>query len=90
VAAHPPVLLGLLVIMYVDNRHAGSISIGSAGSLYGAVSWIFRNPQIYVVAIPVLGFVLDVLATTSKARSKGRSIAQPAIGAFGTLPSAPS
>jgi heme/copper-type cytochrome/quinol oxidase subunit 1 len=80
-----PVLLGLLVIMYVDNRHAGSIFNGSAGSLYAAVYWIFRNPQIYVVAIPVLGFVLDVVATSSKARGRGRSIAQPAIGAFGTL-----
>jgi cytochrome c oxidase subunit 1 len=80
-----PVLFGLLVIMYVDNRHAGAIYNGSSGTLYGAISWLFRNPQIYVVAIPVLGFAHDVAATSSKARSRGRSIVQPAIGAFATL-----
>ena len=80
-----PVLFGLIVLMYIDHRHGGSISIGGAGSLYGALAWVFRNPQIYVVAIPVLGFVADVLVTTSGSRMKLRSVAQGAIAAFGAL-----
>lgn len=80
-----PVLFGHLVLMYIDHRHAGGISVGSSDSLLGAVSWVLRNPQIYVIAIPVLGFVADVLATTAGARMKLRSVAQGAIAAFGVL-----
>ncbi len=80
-----PVLFGLLVLMYVDHRHAGSTSIGAANTLYASIQWLFRNPQIYVVAIPVLGFFGDVLGTVSGARMKLRSVAQAAIGAFGVL-----
>ncbi|WP_421117847.1 cbb3-type cytochrome c oxidase subunit I [Aquihabitans daechungensis] len=80
-----PVLFGLIVLMYVDHRHAGSTFIGTPTSLYPSIQWVFRNPQIYVVAIPVLGFFGDVLQTTSGARMKLRPIAQAAIGAFGLL-----
>ncbi|MCB1038059.1 MAG: cbb3-type cytochrome c oxidase subunit I, partial [Acidimicrobiales bacterium] len=79
-----PVMVGFLVLMYVDHRHAG-VSLGSSSSLYGALSWIFRNPQIYVVAIPVLGFVGDVVSTSAGTRSKGRGLAHTAIGIFGTV-----
>ncbi len=77
-----PVLLGLLALMYVDHRHGGS-SYGSNAEIYGRVAWVLRNPQIYVVAIPVLGFAADVLATTAKARVQPRFVAQGAIAAFG-------
>lgn len=80
-----PVLFGLIVLMYVDHRHAGSISIGSPTALYPSIQWLFRNPQIYVVAIPALGFFGDVLQTASGARMKLRGVAQAAIGAFGLL-----
>lgn len=80
-----PVLFGLIVLMYVDHRHAGSTYIGSPTALYPSIQWLFRNPQIYVVAIPVLGFFGDVLQTVSGARMKLRGVAQGAIGAFGLL-----
>src|SRR5690606_8630418 len=67
-----PVAFGLLVLMYVDHRHAGAISFGAPSMLYANLLWIFRNPQIYVIAIPVIGFFLDVLATASGARMKLR------------------
>jgi len=80
-----PVLFGLIVLMYVDHRHAGGIYNGSPVALYPSIQWLFRNPQIYVVAIPVLGFFGDVLQTVSGARMKLRGVAQAAIGAFGLL-----
>lgn len=80
-----PVLFGLLVLMYVDHRHAGGIFIGSPAALYPSLAWIFRNPQIYVIAIPVLGFVVDVLATVSGARVKLRGIAQASVALFGIV-----
>ena len=80
-----PVLFGLIVLMYVDHRHAGSSYLGAPTALYPSIQWLFRNPQIYVVAIPVLGFFGDVLQTVSGARMKLRSVAQAAIAAFGLL-----
>jgi heme/copper-type cytochrome/quinol oxidase subunit 1 len=80
-----PVLFGLIVLMYVDHRHAGGTYIGTPTSLYPSIQWVFRNPQIYVVAIPVLGFFGDVLQTVSGARMKLRPVAQAAIAAFGLL-----
>ncbi|MEO6987724.1 MAG: cbb3-type cytochrome c oxidase subunit I [Aquihabitans sp.] len=80
-----PVLLGLLVLMYVDHRHAGGASFGASAGLFGHLDWFLRNPQIYVVAIPVLGFAGDVLATSAKARITPRVGAISAIGAFGVF-----
>lgn len=79
-----PVLLALLALLYVDHRHGGS-SLGSSAGIYGRILWVFRNPQIYTVAIPVLGFAADVLATTARARIAPRFAAQGAIAAFGVL-----
>jgi heme/copper-type cytochrome/quinol oxidase subunit 1 len=80
-----PALAGLLVIMYVDHRHAGSISIGDPANIYPSLGWVLRNPQIYVVAIPVLGFIADALVTLGGKRLKLRSVARSSIGAFGIL-----
>lgn len=80
-----PVLFGLIVLMYVDHRHAGGTYLGTPTALYPSIQWLFRNPQIYVVAIPVLGFFGDVLQTVSGARMKLRGVAQAAIAAFGLL-----
>lgn len=79
-----PVLLGLLALVYVDHRHGGS-SYGSNAEIYQRILWVLRNPQIYVVAIPVLGFAADVLSTTARARIAPRSAAQGAIAAFGVF-----
>lgn len=80
-----PVLFGLIVLMYVDHRHGSGEFLGSPTRLYPNLMWLFRNPQIYVVGIPVLGFFADVLQTVSGARMKLRGVAQAAIGAFGLL-----
>ena len=79
-----PVLAGLLVFMYVDHRHGGT-SFGANAGIYTHFQWLFRNPQIYVLAIPVLGFAADVLATTAKTRIAPRSAVIGAIGAFGVF-----
>ncbi|MBX3313807.1 MAG: cbb3-type cytochrome c oxidase subunit I [Actinobacteria bacterium] len=76
-----PVLIGMLALMYVDFNHAGT-SFGDNTVMFGQLDWVLRNPQIYVVAVPVLGFAADVLATTAKARIAPRAVAQGAIGAF--------
>ncbi len=79
-----PVLFGWLVLSYVDHRHAGG-ALGGNAALFGRVGWVLRNPQIYVVAIPVLGFTGDVLATTAQARFGLRGVARTAIGGAGVV-----
>lgn len=77
-----PVLAGVLVLLYVDHRH-GAASLGGNAAIYSRLLWVFRNPQIYTLAVPVLGFAGDALATTARARLAPRGVAIGAIGAFG-------
>jgi cytochrome o ubiquinol oxidase subunit 1 len=79
-----PVVLAVVVLVYVDNRHSG-LTIGANAGIYDRFLWVLRNPQIYVVAIPVLGFAADVIATTAKVRVKPRAAAAGAIAAFGVF-----
>jgi len=79
-----PVLFGQLVLLYVDHRHGGR-TFGGDSNIYGSIAWVLRNPQVYVIAVPVLGFAADAMATTARTRMGLRPIAQAAIGAFGIL-----
>ena len=77
-----PVLGGVLVLLYVDHRH-GAASLGGNAAIYSRLLWVLRNPQIYILAVPALGFAGDALATTAKARLAPRGVAIGAIGVFG-------
>jgi len=79
-----PVLLGTLVLAWVDHSHAG-IAFGSNAELAGHVTWAFVFPQVYLLGIMLLGYLVDVLATTSGTRLAARGVAMGAIGAFGIL-----
>lgn len=79
-----PVLLAQLVLFYVDLRHSGS-GFTSGADMYGQIGWALRNPQIYLLAVPVIGFAADALATTARARVAPRLVAIGAIGAFGAF-----
>lgn len=79
-----PVVAGLLVLLYVDHRH-GQAVLGGNAAIYPRLLWVFRNPQIFTLAIPVLGFAGDALATTAKARMAPRTVAIGAIGLFGAM-----
>lgn len=80
-----PVLFGQLVLMYVDHRSAGGVLVGGSASLLPGSAWVLRNPQVYVLAIPVLGFVADVIITMGHGRSRNRGLIQAAIGVFGVV-----
>lgn len=80
-----PVLAGQLVLMYVDHRRAGSLFIGGSSQIFPSLAWLLRNPQVYVVAIPVLGFVADAVIGQSGVRVSSRSAARVGITLFGIL-----
>lgn len=82
-----PVLAAMLVLTYVDHHYGGSL-MGTAkdGTLYQSVLWSLRQPQIYAVAIPVLGILGDVATTACRVRNDFRnSISMTLIGLFGFL-----
>lgn len=80
-----PVLVAVLIVLYLDHRY-GQVFLGGDGPAMAAhVGWIARQPQVYALAIPLLGIALDVAATSSGVRLPNRGAARAAIGAFAVL-----
>lgn len=79
-----PVLVGTLVLVYVDHRH-GQHTFGRNSQIYSRILWSMRHPQVYAFAVPVLGFAGDVLTVTARTRQALRGTAMGAIAAFGAL-----
>nr|MSZ87965.1 hypothetical protein [Actinomycetota bacterium] len=80
-----PVLLGNVVLIYVDHHYGAATAFGSAGSQWVQVSWIASQPQVYALLIPVLGLVADAIATIAGVRQPSRNLMLFAIGAFGVF-----
>ncbi len=64
-----PVLIGSLLVLYVDFRH-GRALVGQVreGSIYFRILWAVRQPEVYALAAPALGFAGDVLPVAARAR----------------------
>lgn len=52
---------------------------------YPALEWLFRQPSIYLVAIPLLGIIADVCGSLSGQRQRMYGAQQASIVAFGAL-----
>jgi heme/copper-type cytochrome/quinol oxidase subunit 1 len=79
-----PVLVGNLVLVRTDLVNA-QLLFGSATDQWSAIAWSFMQPQIYVLAIPVLGVIGDVVPALVNRRQAGRNVVLAAIGAFAAL-----
>lgn len=79
-----PVLLGNLILMRVDMVNGG-FAFGTTEGQWSAVAWSFMQPQVYVLAIPVLGLLADAVPTLAGRRQPSRSIVFSAIAVFATL-----
>jgi heme/copper-type cytochrome/quinol oxidase subunit 1 len=79
-----PVLLANLIYLYVDHRYARSAFGGNFG-MAAYIAWATRQPQTYVYAIPVLGFVAEVVPVFARARLAMHSVVLFAIGLAGIL-----
>ena len=76
------VLGALLIVVWVDHSRGAIFSGGS--SAYSQLVWFFNQPQIYAVAIPVLGIVCDITSTFTRTRDEfRRSVAIAYVGFFG-------
>ena len=78
------VLFGLLVLLYVDHRYR-VFSAGSNFQIDGWLRWTVTQPTVYAAAIPVLGFVADVVPVFARNRLRRHGVVIGAIGAFGAL-----
>jgi len=79
-----PVLFANLIVMWVDAR--GTAAQGFGGQeLYGQISWVFDQPQVFAFAIPVLGLLGETLPVALGRRLKSYDMAMVAIGAFGAF-----
>jgi heme/copper-type cytochrome/quinol oxidase subunit 1 len=79
-----PVLIGLSILSYLDAQYGGFLG-GGAGSAYGRIAWAFGTPAVYVLAVPVLGFVGSVVPVFFQTRHQQHRVALGLIGAFGVL-----
>lgn len=83
-----PVALANIALIYVDLR-AGSLSFGFPQGpdpvIYAQLEWLFLQPQVYAVAIPVLGVLGSVVPVVAGARQASHSAMLVLIGGFGLL-----
>ena len=79
-----PVLAGLSVISYLDARYGGFLD-GSEAGLYNRIAWSFGTPAIYVLAVPVVGFVGSVVPVFAQTRHHLHRVALGLIGLLGAL-----
>jgi cytochrome c oxidase subunit 1 len=78
------VLFGLLVLLYVDHRYQLFV-FGANDQIAAWLRWTVTQPQVYAFAIPVLGFVGDVVPVFARTRARMRGVQLGAIGAFAAL-----
>jgi len=77
-------LFGILVLLYVDHRHRMFV-FGPNVQIDEWLRWTVTQPQVYAFAIPVLGFVGDVVPVFGRTRARLYGVQLAAIGAFAAL-----
>jgi heme/copper-type cytochrome/quinol oxidase subunit 1 len=76
-----PVLAALTVLLYIDHRY-GRLFIGGNFVIYDRISWVFTQPTLYVIAVPALGIIGDIVPVFARRRHMLHAVAMTAIGLF--------
>jgi cytochrome c oxidase subunit 1 len=79
-----PVLLGGLLLAYLDLRY-GQLLFAQPAELFGRFEWAFSQPQVYAMAIPVLGVAAEIVPVAAGVVQRGRGVVWAGIGGFGIL-----
>ncbi|WP_334144222.1 cbb3-type cytochrome c oxidase subunit I [Rhabdothermincola sp.] len=80
-----PVFLANVLLIYVDHHFGRPTDFGVALNQWPQLSWLFEQPQVFAFAIPVLGALGDIVATSAGVRQRNRGFMLTAVGAFGVL-----
>ena len=79
-----PVLAAMLLLTYVDLRYGQQFLGGSAG-VYNRIAWLFWQPTLYLVAVPALGIVADVVPVFAQRRHQSHGAAMFLLGLSAAL-----
>ena len=74
-----PVYVGSSIYLYVDHKYARAAFGGNVGVSSWA-GWAMSQPFTYLLAIPALGMILDIVPVMGRTRLAQRSAANVAIG----------
>jgi len=64
-----PVITAALIALFIDRNYGGSFfdpSVGGDPVLWQHLFWFFGHPEVYIVILPALGVVSEVLPTFSR------------------------
>ena len=79
-----PVLAAMLVVTYLDLRY-GQQFLGGSGGVYNRIAWLFWQPTLYLVAVPALGVVADVVPVFAQRRHQRHAVAMVLLGLLAAL-----
>lgn len=79
-----PVLAGVLLLTYVDLRY-GQQFLGGSGGVYDRVAWVTWQPTLYVLAVPALGIIADIVPVFARRRHQRHSGAMFLLGLAAAL-----
>jgi cytochrome c oxidase subunit 1 len=79
-----PVLLAGLLLAYLDLRY-GQLLFAQSGELFQRLDWAFDQPQVYAMAIPVLGVAAEIVPVTAGVVQRHRAALWAGLGGFGLL-----
>jgi cytochrome c oxidase subunit I len=83
-----PVLTGALILMYFDQTIGSSFYSPAAGGqpmLWQHLFWFFGHPEVYILILPAMGFVSDIIANGARKPIFGYHAMVLAIVAIGFL-----
>jgi len=75
-----PAVFAGVVLWHIQQPTPATLAGGAA-----TMEWLFRQPSIWVIAVPVLGIMLDVASAAAKQRVRFSSALQYALIAAGVL-----
>jgi heme/copper-type cytochrome/quinol oxidase subunit 1 len=74
-----PVQAAMLLLAYLDMRY-GPNAFGGASLLYDRIAWVFWQPTVYVVAVPALGIIADIVPVFARRRHQRHKVAMVLLG----------
>ena len=86
-----PVITSALVMLFIDRNYGGSFFLPDKGGqavLYQNVFWFYSHPAVYVMVLPAMGVISEVLPVFSRKPLFGYKafiFATAGIGALGLL-----
>ena len=79
-----PLLLANLLLVFLDH-HYGQTFVADAFGVFPPLLWLFRQPTIYVLAVPALGIIAEVVPVFARSRYVRSGLVQGAIAAVAVL-----